>query len=153
VAAVAQHRFNPRSVRRIHGDNDRKQAINFASQLTSSDRELEALLKLLHIRAEQLIESHWYLVEAAAKALLERETMTEAEVRKVCQDATVAHVKAFQARAREELEARKGHGRGTVRTWRRRKRRRLRNISLLPVGLSDCPGRESNPDLRFRRPP
>ena len=63
---------------------DRQHAIDLASPLTGGpgDKVLNAYLRYLWVRAEGLVESRliWPEIEAVAKALLERKTLTRKEV-------------------------------------------------------------------------
>ena len=86
---VARQRFKPSSIRSWHGSSDYHSAVDLISYFTGSDRESEAYLKLLKIRAEQTLtrSSSWESVEALAAALLERKTLSATEATKIIQAA------------------------------------------------------------------
>jgi hypothetical protein len=71
---VAQRRHRPSSLRSWQGSSDFHSAVGLVSCFTGSDRETEAYLNLLQIRAEQIIDRPhvWECVEALASTLLER---------------------------------------------------------------------------------
>jgi hypothetical protein len=73
---IAQRCFNARSYRHYHATADRKEAINLASYLAGSNRELEAHLKWLWVRTEGFIERTWPQIETVAGWLLDHETVT-----------------------------------------------------------------------------
>ena len=82
---AAQRKYRPSSVRSYHGGKDWHQAIDLISCFVGSDRELNAYLKLLWIRAEQLVacDPWWIAIQAVAKALLERDRLTPNEVTEI----------------------------------------------------------------------
>jgi hypothetical protein len=74
--AVAQRRYRPRSVRSVHGHADFVSAFDMALQVSGSEqREAQALLRWLEVRAENLVNSRWPCIEAVAKALLRDRTL------------------------------------------------------------------------------
>ena len=83
---AAQRRFRPLSVRRYHAATDRTHAVDLMSYFVASDRELDAYLKWLHIRAEAFVESpvNSKMIEAVAKALMDRKRLTAGEVKGIC---------------------------------------------------------------------
>ena len=52
---AAQRRFNPRGYRHVHADGDFQQAVTLLTCLVGSDKELEAYLKLINVRARQFV--------------------------------------------------------------------------------------------------
>ena len=74
---IAQRRFSPRSVRRYHAKSDRMNAIDLLSPLTVDIKELEAWLKLLHIRTENMLSNPdaWNAVKRLAAALVQKRTI------------------------------------------------------------------------------
>ena len=83
---AAQRRFRPTSVRSYHAETDRTHAVDLMSYFVASDRELDAYLKWLQIRAEDFVESpvNWKMIEAVAKALMDRKRLTGGEVKGIC---------------------------------------------------------------------
>jgi hypothetical protein len=83
---AAQRRFRPMSVRRHHAASDRTQAVNLMSYFVGSDRELDAYLKWLRIRAEAFVASsvNWKMIEAVAAELMARKHLTAGEVKAIC---------------------------------------------------------------------
>ena len=67
--------------RRFGGHIDLSQAFDAASHICGSDRQTDAYLQYLSIVAEDLIDLHWEAVERVAKALLARQTLSEAQIR------------------------------------------------------------------------
>jgi hypothetical protein len=82
---VAQRTFRPSSLRNYHGHSDRKRAIGLMECFVGSNRELEAYLNYLRIRAEQLVVNPltWKTIEAVAIALFERKRLTAQEVKDI----------------------------------------------------------------------
>ncbi len=82
---IAERRDNPGSVRHYHGESDRAGAINILSYFTAEQRELEAWLKLLQIRTENLLSNPdiWRAVERLATALIERWTIPGGEATEI----------------------------------------------------------------------
>ena len=62
---------------------DQELAVDFASRVTGSAEEVEALLNWLAVRKRNLIEHHWHCVEAVSRALIERKTLRWKEVREI----------------------------------------------------------------------
>jgi hypothetical protein len=80
---AAQRNFRASSLRNYHGHSDRRWAIDLMDRFVGSNRELEAYLNLLRIRAEQLVANPftWKTIEAVAVALFERKRLTAREVK------------------------------------------------------------------------
>jgi hypothetical protein len=85
---AAQRRFSPKSMRRYHGESDRRLAIDLLSRFTNSDEELRAYRRLIEARTRRMIArpETWRLVEGLAKRLLEKGSMTGAEVVQVLRE-------------------------------------------------------------------
>jgi hypothetical protein len=85
AGTVAQRIFNPRSVRNWHGSHDRNRIMNLAFRVCGDGKEIALYLTWLEYRAERMLRLpfHWELVEAVARAVLERETLTGIEASKV----------------------------------------------------------------------
>jgi hypothetical protein len=79
----AQRRYRPSSVRNYHASQDYHNAADIIGYFCESPEELDAYLRLLHIRAKALIQSPaiWGSVERVAAALLERNRLTGADLR------------------------------------------------------------------------
>ena len=81
---AAQRRFNPRSVRRHHGDGDREGVANYALENGGGSQKVVSLMvKLWEQQARELVENYWPQVQEIAAALLERRRLSEAECRAV----------------------------------------------------------------------
>jgi ATP-dependent Zn protease len=80
AGAIAQRRIAPRSVRSWHPRSDYERAAEIAHRLCGSDKEVNACLRWLQVRTENLIETDWREVEAVAKALIERSTLNAEEI-------------------------------------------------------------------------
>lgn len=77
---AAQRKFKPRSVRHVHGRSDRELAIDLASYVAGSHRQLEAFLKWMWVRAEDLVETNWSTTVDLAATLLERRKLSGRQV-------------------------------------------------------------------------
>jgi hypothetical protein len=82
---AAQRKFRASSIRNYHGHSDRHRAIDLISHFVGSNRELDAYINLLRIRAEQLVTNPfaWKTIEAVAVALLERKRLTAQEIKDI----------------------------------------------------------------------
>jgi hypothetical protein len=85
---VAQHRYDPRSVRRSRTNGpggDEQATLDTLLHLAGSDREIEAWYKLLNIRVEQMISDPlvWRAVERLAEALIQREKLSGREATEI----------------------------------------------------------------------
>jgi ATP-dependent Zn protease len=82
---AAQRRFNTKGFRRYHADHDWRQAIDLLSYLVGSNKELEAYLRLIDIRARAFVETapRWIQINRLAQNLLDRQTLTGPEVRQL----------------------------------------------------------------------
>jgi hypothetical protein len=82
---AAQRKFRPSSVRNYHGHSDRTKAVDLMNHFVGSNRELEAYVNLLRIRAEQLVANSftWKTIEAVAAALFERKHLNAQEVKDI----------------------------------------------------------------------
>lgn len=83
---IAQRRFRPRSCRNYHASRDWKCAEDLLSGFVQSDRELNALLKLLEIRNQDLFDLHWKLVEKVAAALIEHKQLSKVQFETLMQE-------------------------------------------------------------------
>lgn len=86
---AAQRRFRASSVRSYHGRSDRERAIDLLIFFASPTRELEAYLRWLHIRTENLVagQAWWLMIEAVAEALMTHKRLTSEEVEAVVRKA------------------------------------------------------------------
>ncbi len=87
---AAQRRFNARTVRRHHGGGDREAVLAYALDWSGSAAQAKALVNLWQIQAKEVVEHRWPAIQRVAAALLERETLTEAEVRGLTMPGPVA---------------------------------------------------------------
>ncbi len=79
---AAQRRFNPRSIRRHHGEGDRETVVDYA--LAWSGGSLEAAEKwaqLWDVLATNLVKGRWQTIQQVAAALLERQTLSHKDCR------------------------------------------------------------------------
>ena len=76
---AAERRFHKR--RRFGGWSDYDRATNAASNVCSSPNATEAFLRWLEIAAADLVDLNWPAIDAVAKALVERKTLTGGQVR------------------------------------------------------------------------
>jgi hypothetical protein len=81
---IAARRHNPRGVWR-GADSDHRDAIDTLTFLTATRKELEAWLKLLHIRTEQMLSNPdvWRAVERLATELIQRQTISGKEATEI----------------------------------------------------------------------
>ena len=86
---IAQRRYSPRSVRSYHSKSDREKAIDTLSYFVADSRELEAWLKLLHIRTENMFSNPdvWRAVERLAAELMQRGTICRKEATEIIRHA------------------------------------------------------------------
>jgi hypothetical protein len=89
AGGIAQRCFRPSSVRNHHGRSDRDAAYDLLMHTVADERELQAYWRLLIVRTENFVRLpvRWRQIEAAAKALMEKKTLTSAELRQVYTDA------------------------------------------------------------------
>jgi ATP-dependent Zn protease len=80
AGGIAERKYRGRH-NNIGRRQDLRNAFDFADALSSSEREAQAYQHLLYIRAEDLIEKYWWVVEALADALMVAETLTADEAR------------------------------------------------------------------------
>lgn len=100
AGVLAQRRFNPRSVRRYHGQSDREAVVEFLSQYAPwrtgklsvrgpngkkvtvrQWQDMSSHEKLLSDWTKDLLDLRWYSVEAVAKALLEKKQLSYEDIR------------------------------------------------------------------------
>jgi hypothetical protein len=82
---IAQRRYSLCSVRCRHASSDRATAIDILTYFTAEQMELEAWVKLLHIRTVNLLSNPdiWRAVERLAAALMERRTIPGKEATEI----------------------------------------------------------------------
>ncbi len=82
---AAQRRFNPRGSWRVGAKGDWHQVHDLLSYLVGSEEQLEPYWKLMEIRTQDFVQDPdwWFLIERVAHRLLDRQTLTGAEVRKL----------------------------------------------------------------------
>jgi hypothetical protein len=76
----AQRQYNPRSWRSRHGASDHKLAAHIAMNVNASNEAANGYLRWLEIVARDEIAVSWPLIERVASALVERHTLTAAEI-------------------------------------------------------------------------
>jgi hypothetical protein len=80
---IAQRRFAPGSWRTMHSRSDLANISRLLDTLGLSEERLKMLAKAIVSRTYQLIQANWSSVEAVASELLERKTLTGAQVRRI----------------------------------------------------------------------
>ena len=103
---IAQRRFSPRSVRRYHGESDRRSAIDLLSPFTDI-KELEAWLKLLYIRTENMFSNPdvWNAVKRLAAALMQKRTICAKETIEIIREGFNERLYARYPQARQVWSA------------------------------------------------
>lgn len=77
---LAQRKFSPRSMRRWHGAGDYEAAVNWASSICGSGKQIGAFITWLETRAETLLDHGWPAVCAVAEGLMRSGTLTQNEI-------------------------------------------------------------------------
>ena len=109
---VAQRRFNPRSVRRVHGSQDMKYATHLLEAISTSpqpvpgedvyeyDEEYRLYLRLLKKQTERLVEFHWPYIEVVTRTLFERKELKAREIRELIYQESDRQLKAHYAKGK-----------------------------------------------------
>jgi len=79
----AQRKFRASSIRSYHGHSDYMRVLDWLEYFAESDDEAQVWIRLLLIRARNLVTRGWLNVEAIAAALMEHKTLSAAEGREV----------------------------------------------------------------------
>lgn len=77
---AAQRRFNSRSVRLHHAVGDRDAVITYAEANCGSARQMQALVNLWQVQAEEVVEMRWPEIARVAAALLDQRTLSHVDV-------------------------------------------------------------------------
>ena len=85
--------------------DDVGQVVSLAEAVCSSPKTTQAYVDYLGVVAEEMIESHWKLVEALAAELLERETLSGPATRRVLKDAALRSMEEPLKRFRSRIGA------------------------------------------------
>jgi len=72
----AQRRFNPRSVRARHFEADSHDIVDYLRALHPEDDELRAAYKYLRLRARNLVNLYWGMIQDMAEVLMKEGTVT-----------------------------------------------------------------------------
>jgi hypothetical protein len=80
---VAQRRYSPRSIRIDHGASDRHVVANYAFRCSSSAEQADLLVTLWDTQARDLVRRWWDAIERVAAALLERESLSGDDVKRL----------------------------------------------------------------------
>ena len=82
---AAQRRFNPNGSWRVGGEGDWLQVENLLSYLVGSEEQVTEYWEQMEIRARDFVRDPdwWFLIERVAQRLLDRQTLTGVEVRKL----------------------------------------------------------------------
>ncbi len=84
---IAQRRFAPRDRRIDHSWSDLENVSRLLHGIGLSGAKLRAVAKAVAVQADRVLEAHWSRIEAVANALLERGSLTGAQVRRIVKDA------------------------------------------------------------------
>ena len=76
---IAQRKFNPRSIRRYHGEQDFKKAYDLLAYLAISDEHAQIYMQHLEIEAAGIVDRHWPVIKALAAEIMARRKMKGAE--------------------------------------------------------------------------
>ena len=84
----AQRWYRASSVRRYHASSDYRNAVDVIYYFAPDDEELEAYLRLLRIRARNIVALPlvWGWIEAPASALMEKRTLSREDVLGIMQN-------------------------------------------------------------------
>jgi hypothetical protein len=82
-----QRLFSPRSVRKVHGSWDHDNAVRLLFDFGWDNRAIDLFLPFARYQAVNLLEGHWWMVQAVAAALMEKETLSRVEIGKAVQAA------------------------------------------------------------------
>src|SRR5216684_2629494 len=80
---IAERRFAPQSWRTRHSRTDLENISRLLESIGLSGARLRTVANAIAIIADQVVTNHWPRVEAVAEALLQRHTLTGAEVRRI----------------------------------------------------------------------
>ena len=80
AGAAAQRRHNKKSWRSYHSSSDFRSAANLASHVCDSKANINAFLRWLEVRTDELIAAQWPAVHRIAEVLLERKTVPGDEI-------------------------------------------------------------------------
>jgi hypothetical protein len=99
AGGVAQRCFRPSSVRSYHSRSDRESAIDLLMYIVGDERELKAYFRLLMVRTENFVRLpfRWMQIEAIAKALMEKKTLSPGELRQLYADALGGPIRGPEA--------------------------------------------------------
>ena len=79
----AQRKSLPMSVRSYHGQTDYTNCIDVLEDFATSPEEVEAWIRLLSIRARNLVANDWTQISAIAEALMKRKQLSAREVQRI----------------------------------------------------------------------
>src|SRR5258705_317114 len=80
---AAQRCHSPRSIRIGHGTSDRDVVANYAFRCSSSAEQADRLVRLWDTQARELVRRWWDAIERVATALLERESLSGDDVKRL----------------------------------------------------------------------
>ncbi len=101
AGGIAQRKFSPKNFRHDHCSQDLHQAMDILSYFAGSHDELNAYHSYLSKRTENLLSKPmvWTMIQAVAKELLFRQTLTGAQVKEIIFNA-FPDLKAFSDRSK-----------------------------------------------------
>lgn len=79
---VAQRKHRPSSWRRYHGSDDYRGLAGLAACFYDGET-LDAFIRWLELRTQDLVEIHMSAIDRVAQALLERKTLTSDEIKEI----------------------------------------------------------------------
>jgi hypothetical protein len=94
---AARRRYNSRSVRRCHFQDDRQRCVTILRIYAPDEEKRDVMPHYLLLRkwTIYLIEQNWHLVEAVAKALLERRELSDIQILNAILDVNRINVQAL----------------------------------------------------------
>lgn len=83
AGSISQRRFRPLSYRSHHSRDDDEFVLDLSAHLGLSPEEANVRIAQLGDETDRLIKAHWPEIIAVATALLERETLSAAQLRRI----------------------------------------------------------------------
>jgi len=87
AGSIAQRKFNSRTYRRFHDEEDLQYAVDLLARIVGSDEALNAYFKLLYIQTRDILNNPdtWAAVESVAAALLHYRVLRGPEIKTAIQ--------------------------------------------------------------------
>jgi hypothetical protein len=85
----AEARFTGHEADEVGAFNDRREALELVEYMRlGSDRQVDAFLEFVNVRAEDLVDDRHDLIEAIATALVEHRRLSRTHVLQICREAS-----------------------------------------------------------------